>query len=154
MFHRGRCGSNVLGDMLNAHSKVFWDSEIFVKYMKYMESEKRKQKREFVERTIEWSRHREVSMIYGFDTKYLSQQHLSHKCITSSLEDYIIPLRKLGFLNLSCCTEKVILDLPFPLKLVDKQKDGTRSRISILQKKSLSISTLFLLKMRFAKNIF
>ena len=35
MFHMGRCDSSVLGNMLNAHSKVFWDSEIFVKYMKY-----------------------------------------------------------------------------------------------------------------------
>lgn len=97
MFHMGRCGSTVLGNMLNAHSKVFWDSEIFVKYMKYMQSEKSKDEEGFVEHTIEWSRHRKVSMIYGFETKYLSQQHLSHKYINMNLEDYITLLRKINF---------------------------------------------------------
>jgi len=97
MFHMGRCGSTVLGNMLNAHSKVFWDSEIFVKHMKYMQSEKSKEKKGFVERTIEWSCHRKVSRIYGFETKYLSQQHLSHKFINMDLEDYITLLLKLGF---------------------------------------------------------
>jgi len=29
MFHNGRCGSSVLGDLLNQHPKVHWDSEIF-----------------------------------------------------------------------------------------------------------------------------
>lgn len=29
MVHHGRCGSTVLGDMLNQHSKVHWDGEIY-----------------------------------------------------------------------------------------------------------------------------
>lgn len=30
MFHGGRCGSTVLGDMLNHHSRCQWDSELFL----------------------------------------------------------------------------------------------------------------------------
>jgi hypothetical protein len=29
MFHAGRSGSTVLGDLLGQHPRVFWDSEIF-----------------------------------------------------------------------------------------------------------------------------
>jgi hypothetical protein len=38
-----------------------------------------------------------VSKIYGFETKYLPQQHLSSTCINMALEDYISCLRHLGF---------------------------------------------------------
>ena len=29
MFHAGRSGSTVLGDLLNQNPQIFWDSEIF-----------------------------------------------------------------------------------------------------------------------------
>jgi Sulfotransferase domain len=34
MFHMGRCGSSVLGDLLNQHSKVYWDGEIYCQYIR------------------------------------------------------------------------------------------------------------------------
>lgn len=94
MFHTGRCGSTVLGNMLNAHSKVFWPSEIFVEFMR---TEKNVNKKRFVEDTIEQSRQSSVSMVYGFETKYLPQQHLSQRCINMEIEDYISLLRKINF---------------------------------------------------------
>ncbi|MBN1851688.1 MAG: hypothetical protein JW829_03160 [Pirellulales bacterium] len=33
MFHVGRSGSTVLGNLIDQHSKVFWDSEVFLKYL-------------------------------------------------------------------------------------------------------------------------
>ncbi len=94
MFHTGRCGSTVLGKMLSAHSKIFWASEIFEIFMN---TEKNENKKRSVEHTIEWNRQSRVSMIYGFETKYLPQQHLSNKGVNMDVEDYISLLRKLNF---------------------------------------------------------
>ena len=94
MFHTGRCGSTILGHMLNDHSKVFWAHEIFEKFM---QAEEKERKRRIVEHIINQSRQSEIWTIYGFETKYLPQQHLSHKCINMDLEDYITLLRKLNF---------------------------------------------------------
>jgi len=94
-FHMGRCGSTVLAYMLNDHSKIYWDSEPFSPYMEGRK--KHYDKKEFVEHTLEMSRHREISMIYGFETKYLPQQHLSHNCINMELENYIAVLEELNF---------------------------------------------------------
>jgi hypothetical protein len=94
-FHMGRCGSTVLAYMLNDHSKIYWDSEPFSPYMGG--KKKNNDKKEFVEHTLEMSRHREISRIYGFETKYLPQQHLSQKCINMDLEHYIAFLEELNF---------------------------------------------------------
>ena len=93
-FHTGRCGSTVLAYMLNDHSKIYWDSEPFEPYMKHPQNT---YKKEFVENVLDLSRHREVSKIYGFETKYLPHQHLSHKCINMDIEDYILFLREINF---------------------------------------------------------
>ena len=88
MFHSGRCGSSVIGMMLNAHSDIYWGGEVFNRYMntdkkKGLESDK------FVEQTLEWSRSATVSKVYGFETKYLSSLHLSRRCIDMELLDYL-----------------------------------------------------------------
>jgi hypothetical protein len=42
MFHMGRCGSTVLGDLLKQHSKIYWDGEMYSTYIRNW----RKQKQE------------------------------------------------------------------------------------------------------------
>jgi hypothetical protein len=39
MFHMGRCGSTVLGNLLNQHQKVYWDGEIFERHHGHWKSE-------------------------------------------------------------------------------------------------------------------
>lgn len=92
MFHTGRCGSTVLGNMLNQHPMIYWGGEIFERYM---ENEQKKVPG-FIE-CIDHARNLKVSRIYGFETKYLPQQHLSLPCINMTLEDYVGYLRHLGF---------------------------------------------------------
>lgn len=94
MLHPGRCGSTVLAFMLRDHSKICWDNELFEPYM---EEKKKKDKNSFVKRTIKRRLLQNNAMIYGFETKYLPQQHLSHQCINMDLEDYLKLLRKLNF---------------------------------------------------------
>jgi LPS sulfotransferase NodH len=94
MFHTGRCGSTVLCRMLNAHSKVFWADEIFEKVMR---PDANGFADDFMNKTINLSSNRRVSHIYGFETKYLPQQHLSDKCLNITIGNYITSLRTLGF---------------------------------------------------------
>jgi len=89
MFHTGRCGSTVLAGMLNDHSRIYWHGETFQQFVK---NKKNKEKEKLVEQVLDWSCHREISRIYGFETKYLPQQHLSQECIDLNLEDYLVLL--------------------------------------------------------------
>jgi hypothetical protein len=38
MWHAGRCGSTVIGDMLNQHNKIFWGSEVLEQYSRHVET--------------------------------------------------------------------------------------------------------------------
>ncbi len=40
MFHMGRCGSSVLADLLNQHSKIYWDGEIYFPYIREWRAQK------------------------------------------------------------------------------------------------------------------
>lgn len=93
MLHPGRCGSSVLGGMLNAHRRIYWAGELFEPYT---HTDNTRDKDEFVTEILRRGRNRKVSRIFGFETKYLSQQHLSHRCINMDLADYITLLRRLG----------------------------------------------------------
>lgn len=94
MFHTGRCGSSVLANMLNAHSKIFWANEIFEKFMRV---KKEQDGEAFVTNVIHQSCQSKISTFYGFETKYLPQQHLRHKVINMDLETYLKLLREIGF---------------------------------------------------------
>lgn len=94
MFHTGRCGSTVLGNMLDAHTKISWGGEIFEKYMHLEEDDRTTG---FMSKTIVSCCNKSKCSIYGFETKYLPQLHLSDKCLNMSLEDYITSLHSLGF---------------------------------------------------------
>ncbi|MCY7332742.1 MAG: hypothetical protein LH649_08815 [Pseudanabaena sp. CAN_BIN31] len=95
MFHMGRCGSTVVGDMLNAHPDCTWASELFEgkKNLALSSTEKL----EFVKSTIQTSCYSQITKFYGFETKYMPSTHLSEDCIGISLEEYVSLLRNLGF---------------------------------------------------------
>jgi LPS sulfotransferase NodH len=98
MLHTGRCGSTLLADMLNQHPDIYWAGEIFARMTE---------------------RHREVTpgpnalntivnksrgegrytgkTFYGFELKYLPQQHLKPEFLALSLEDALLRLRCMRF---------------------------------------------------------
>ena len=94
MFHIGRCGSTVLGHMLDQHPDVIWANELFDSCMK---TSVPSNGGSFVESKINESRSAVNSEYYGFETKYLPQQHLSQGCINMVLDEYLAQLIKLGF---------------------------------------------------------
>lgn len=93
MFHTGRCGSTVLGNMLNDHSNMFWASEIFEKDAAVRNTGDL----ELAKSKIKQSFHGEASEIFGFETKYLSFQHLGPRCLLVNIDEYIQLLQSMGF---------------------------------------------------------
>lgn len=91
MFHPGRCGSTVLGEMLNSHSDVFWGGEVFERGLHLYNG---KRPDVSVDKTLPWMEQRRVSKIFGFETKYMEHQHLSYKCLDIKLEKYVQLLKK------------------------------------------------------------
>jgi len=98
MFHTGRCGSTVLGNMLNKHPDIYWAGEIFVRMpqrhtgvtpgpdaLKTIVGKSRRTGRAT------------GKTFYGFELKYLPQQHLRDKFINMPLEDCVSLLRRLRF---------------------------------------------------------
>ena len=96
MLHTGRCGSTVLGNMLNASRDVRWDGEIFESQMG-SDQRTASESIQLAEKTINSSRNSVRSLIYGFETKYLAQQHLSPDCLNLSIESYVDLLDTMGF---------------------------------------------------------
>ncbi len=93
MLHSARCGSTVLGNMLHAHSKVYWGSEI---YMPYMQTDPSTHPKNLLEVVLRESESRCSKEVHGFEIKYLSYQHLSEQCLNMELEDCIGRLKAHG----------------------------------------------------------
>lgn len=94
MLHPGRCGSTVLGAMLNWHSKIRWNGEIFERYWGKKHG---KDPRNFVKHILKEGENTKISKCYGFETKYLPQQHLSDNCIGLSIDKYLELLKELNY---------------------------------------------------------
>jgi len=92
MLHTGRCGSTVLGQLLASHGEVYWASEVFESHMAGREPVV--DPRAVIEASLARAR---GYRIYGFETKYLSIQHLSRRCVDLDLERYLEMLGALGF---------------------------------------------------------
>lgn len=95
MFHGGRSGSQVLGDLLDQHPDVAWSSEVFNamprKYGPLCD-------RDDVARVVlDYHLFRKGSKHFGFETKYMPAQHLHADVLGMSLEAYVSLLRDLGF---------------------------------------------------------
>lgn len=106
MFHVGRSGSSVLADLLNQHSDIYWDGELFSGC--YGETEGQMRQRGFNTRS-RWNSstffpHDPVGFVhsrmplagfkayYGFETKFY---HLT--CNNLALPDFVACLGELGF---------------------------------------------------------
>ena len=95
MLHPGRCGSTVLGGMLNKHSQITWASEVFAfnslipRHRQILGS--RKGNLRVIRDIITWS-----SKAYcGFELKYLPHQHLGPHRLNQNLSDFIDSLDSL-----------------------------------------------------------
>jgi LPS sulfotransferase NodH len=98
MFHIGRCGSTVLGNLLNQHPDIYWAGELFVAMPKRHKDVAPGPGA--LKTIIDRSRQRgrpTGKPFYGFELKYLPQQHLRERFINLSLEDCVAHLRRLGF---------------------------------------------------------
>jgi len=95
MLHSGRCGSTVLGDLLNQHGDVYWASEIFndlsEKYKWIVNGENKAG--EFLEKSM----YAHNVKYYGFETKFLPELHLGPDYINMDLAKYIRLLQGKGF---------------------------------------------------------
>ncbi len=109
MFHTGRCGSTVLGQMLAAQGEIFWAGELFSdmqnRYPRLASAPGaviRILRRSIAEphslralvRRSEYPRH---YRIYGLETKYLPDQDLRQDWINMVLPEYIALLETHGF---------------------------------------------------------
>ena len=94
MFHFGRSGSTVLGDMLDQHPQVFWDSEIYEPYTQTWKSQKN-----LAEATSTYTPTDILSQriiqggkkLYGFEVKFF---HL--KLANIELSNYLNSIQGLG----------------------------------------------------------
>ena len=101
MFHMGRCGSTVLGEMLGAQGEIFWAGEIFEDMPGRYGSLAREP--QAVERILRRSMGEPFSLrslvradqyprhyrMYAFETKYLREQHLRPGWIGLDLPNYL-----------------------------------------------------------------
>lgn len=71
MFHTGRCGSSVLGELLDRHRRVFWDSEIVFKRQTL---ERAPQGSIDLERLLRSRSAAAGGGVYGFELKFLPDQ--------------------------------------------------------------------------------
>ena len=136
MFHIGRSGSTVLGNLLGQTKEIFWDDEIylpFFEYLQYKRKENKKFKKDQVSidlikvlrdrMLLQKSLHLNKS-IYGCEIQF---NHLRR--IQVSLEAYIDYLKNLGFKHF------IILERKNYLRSI------VSTRISILRLKKYHISS-------------
>jgi hypothetical protein len=95
MFHTGRCGSTVLGNLLNQNPEISWTGEVFANmHKRYEKYSWRKEKPLKILEILMYSRE---CPYFGFETKSMKEQHLRPQWIDMNLIDYIDALCKLGF---------------------------------------------------------
>lgn len=93
MLHAGRSGSTVVGDLLNQHGEIFWDSEIFQNdRMHPLPGKVIRQLKKHPNVIIKLRRARTEKPIYGFETKF---DHLDH--LKMGIQSYIEQLRQAQF---------------------------------------------------------
>jgi len=93
MLHPGRCGSTVLGSMMNQNAKIFWCGEPFERLM---EKDRALSKPEVIQ-IIKDSEAAKISRIFSFATKYPRDMHLSKDCINLEIPEYVNLLKGLGY---------------------------------------------------------
>lgn len=91
MFHAGRCGSSVVADMLSQHTDVHWANEVFENMLPgYYNMNPQARAYHRIANAI----HPPQKKYFGFETKYLPEQHLRYELANHSLENYVAMLAK------------------------------------------------------------
>ena len=95
MFHTGRCGSTVLGNLLNQHPEIKWSGEIFAQMPKkyagchWCMEEPLK--------LLQLRMYKDRARYYGFETKATKDKHLKEGWVNMELSAYIKALVDLGY---------------------------------------------------------
>ncbi|MBK9332794.1 MAG: FkbM family methyltransferase [Ignavibacteria bacterium] len=95
MFHLGRCGSSVLGSLLDQHPQIHWDSEIF-HYIYNNEMEEKKMTTDpmnLLKIRMSWP-HKDY---YGFETKFTEEEHLRKELANMNILNYLSALSDLDY---------------------------------------------------------
>ncbi|MFW6152673.1 MAG: hypothetical protein ACOC6C_06825, partial [Verrucomicrobiota bacterium] len=95
MLHTGRCGSQVLADMLRQHPHIKWYNEIFENFDRHYPRLKRRENR--TEACLKINMATCQNKVFGFETKFLPEQQLRARWIGLPLRSYILLLQKIGF---------------------------------------------------------
>lgn len=95
MLHLGRCGSTVVGSMLDQHPAIQWDGEVFdrVRRRKLPEMWMVKDPLRMLDLRMQWA----ACRFYGFETKFGREQHLGPELLDLALPTYVQRLQELGF---------------------------------------------------------
>jgi glycosyltransferase involved in cell wall biosynthesis len=84
MIHHGRCGSQVLGDLLNQHSQILWEGELFEPLVQKLPKDPMSYLRKRLRAC--------GKAMFGFETK-----HYHPDLMGVEWPDYVAGLEKLGF---------------------------------------------------------
>ena len=90
-FHFGRCGSTLLGDMLDGHPNIEWRGELFHPLIKKPEE------LDWIKSPFDLLTHplaKTNSRLFGFETKF---QHLGRKGLDLELGEFLQRLAEFGF---------------------------------------------------------
>lgn len=134
VFHVGRSGSTVLGNLLQQHPQVCWDSEIYFKKWAFDGFENRAfDSEKFLHRQM-WIA---GSRYYGFEIKFLRDQHLS--IVGLELAEYLSQLKRLKI------THYVVLERKNYLRRMISQYVGSKTgRRQVAAGSQVKLETLHL----------
>jgi hypothetical protein len=92
MLHNGRVGSTVLADIINQHSDIHWDGEIF--------TSKRKTFRYYIKKPLKFLKLRislRTKPFYGFEIKAMEYQQIRYLKDIENLNDFLEYMSKYNF---------------------------------------------------------
>lgn len=92
MLHPGRCGSTVLGKLINQHPQMYWSGEPFLRH--YSDQSLALKQIEAILQQAELGR---ISSVYSFATKYPRGMDLSSECVDMSIGEYVDLLKSWGY---------------------------------------------------------
>jgi len=125
MFHVGRCGSTVIGNLLDQHPKIYWDGEVvFNKYVSNNCQLKPFDTKTFFRQQMLVA----GSCFYGFEVKVHPEQQLA--ILHQTLPELINELPELGVERF------IVLERKNSLRRIISQILGTKTKVRHLDSKS------------------
>lgn len=120
MLHAGRCGSSVLSDLLKQHPGFRWVDEPFEGMIPaYYRTGAKNRARHVIGNRMWQAR----SRYFGFDSKYMPEQHLNPDLANTTPEGYVDLLEELGF------THFVLLDRSNQLRRAVSTAIGSKTGV-------------------------